>query len=645
MAAQFGRWSFDGLPPDSNYLSRVGELLGPYGPDGANSYSSGSVSILYHAFNTTIESRRERQPHISTSGVVLTWDGRLDNRADLIRDLGDVVSLDASDDSIVAAAYERWKTDCFRKLTGDWVLSIWNPRDRMVTLANDPIGVRHMYYTRDRGQLTWCTVLDPLVLLAENSLEPDEEYIAGWLSLFPATHLTPYRGIDAVPPSSYVRFGLPGQTVSKYWDFDPLHSIRYRTDNEYEEHFRTVFTESVRRRLRSDAPVLAELSGGMDSSSIVCVADRVIGRGAADTPRLDTLSCYDDSEPNWNERPYFAKVEEKRGRTGCHIDVGFRDSRTFDFDTCRFAATPGSVTRPGDGVSQLAACVALQGNRVVLSGIGGDEVTGGIPTPTPELADLLARARLRTLARQLKAWALNKRRPWFHLLFEAARSFLPPNLLGAPNHKRPAPWLLSSFVERNRAALTGYENRLLLLGPLPSFQENLATLDALRRQLACSSVQTHPLLEKRYPFLDRDLLQFLYAIPRQQLVRPGQRRSLMRRALAGMVPDEILNRRRKAFVARGPRQAISSEWAALVEMSQNMASGSLGIVDPETFLDALNKARSGQEVAIVPLMRTIGIELWLRGLKHRGTMTKFAPATVQDGALLDTQGAMAAPRP
>ena len=427
MAAQFGRWSFDGLAPDSNYLSRVGELLAPYGPDGATSYSSGGVSILYHAFHATTESRRERQPHISTSGVVLTWDGRLDNRADLIHDLGDVVSPDASDDSIVAATYERWETDCFRKLTGDWALSIWNPRDRMVILAKDPIGVRHMHYTRDKNQLTWCTVLDPLVLLSANTFEPDEEYVAGWLTFFPATHLTPYRGIHAVPPSCYVRMDPQGQAITKYWDFDPLDTIRYRTDNEYEEHFRNVFAESVRRRLRSDAPVLAELSGGMDSSSIVCMADRVIARGAADTPRLDTLSCYDDSEPNWNERPYFAKVEEKRGRTGCHIDVGFRDSRTFDFDTDRFAATPGSVTRPGDGVSKLAACVESQGNRVVLSGIGGDEVTGGVPTPTPELADLLARARLGTLARQLKAWALNKRRPWFHLLFETARSFLPPN--------------------------------------------------------------------------------------------------------------------------------------------------------------------------------------------------------------------------
>src|SRR5262249_59217617 len=112
------------------------------------------------------------------------------------------------------------------------------------------------------------------------------------------------------------------QTVSKYWDFDPSKRISYPTDAEYEEHFRIVFGEAVRRRLRSDSPILAELSGGMDSSSIVCMADTIIARADAETPRLDTVSYYNDSEPNWNERPYFTKVEEKRRRTGCHIDVG-----------------------------------------------------------------------------------------------------------------------------------------------------------------------------------------------------------------------------------------------------------------------------------------------------------------------------------
>ena len=145
-----------------------------------------------------------------------------------------------------------------------------------------------------------------------------------------------------------------------------------------------VFGEAVRRRLRSDSPILAELSGGMDSSSIVCMADTIIARGAAETPRLDTISYYDDSEPNWNERPYFTKVEEKRGRTGTHIDMGKQALLKFELDNDHFAATPGSgAGRPSECSRQIAACITLQGNRVVLSGIGGDEVHRWRPNSYP----------------------------------------------------------------------------------------------------------------------------------------------------------------------------------------------------------------------------------------------------------------------
>src|SRR5882762_193816 len=226
--------------------------------------------------------------------------------------------------------------------------------------------------------------------------------------MFPAVHLTPYVGIHAVPPSSSVLLRPGKHTVRKYCDFDPSKRIRYSTDAEYEEHFRTVFAEAVQRRLRSDSPILAELSGGMDSSSIVCMADTIIDRGAAETPRLDTLSYYNDSEPNWNERPYFSKVEEKRARTGCHIDVGKQEPFSFESNNDHFAATPGSGEDHANEASrQFAACMASQRNRVVLSGIGGDEVMGGVPTATPELEDLLARPHFRTLAHQLKVWALN----------------------------------------------------------------------------------------------------------------------------------------------------------------------------------------------------------------------------------------------
>jgi len=621
MSVQLGRWNLDGKPVDEDYLKKVKPVIAPYGPDDSGSYTKTSISILYHAFHTTKESRRERQPHVTDSGAVITWDGRLDNRAELIRNLRDVLTIGPTDVAIVAAAYERWGTECFGKLIGDWALSIWDANSRSLILAKDPIGTRHLYYSIDKDQVTWSTILDPLVLCAGRSFALNEEYVAGWFSFFPAAHLTPYVGIHSVPPSCSVGIRAGKQTISKYWDFDPAKRIRYRDDTEYEEHFRTVFAEAVRRMLRSDSPVLAELSGGMDSSSIVCMADAIIARGSAETPRLDTISYYNDSEPNWNERPYFTKVEEKRGRTGCHIDVGKQESFRFYFDSDQFAATPGSVgDRTSEASHQFAACMTSQGNRVVLSGIGGDEVTGGVPTPAPELEDLLARAQFGALAHQLKVWALEKRKPWFHLFFEAARGFFPPALVGVPKYMRPAPWLQSNFVKRYWAALTGYPSRTKLFGPLPSFQDNLGTLDGLRRQVARTALPFEPPYEKRYPYLDRSLLEFMLAVPREQLVRPTQRRSLMRRALVGIVPDEILNKKGKAFFARAPLVRISKEWAHWVEMTQHMMSSSLGIVDPERISDALQKARHGEEVPMVTLMRTIFIEEWLRNLHTMGVV-------------------------
>src|SRR5260370_15857137 len=147
MSVQFGRWNFEGQQPAQDYIEKVSAALAPYGPDSNEAYSKGDVKILYRAFHTTKESRRETQPHISPSGAVITWDGRLDNRADLISELRDSLTITCTDVVIVAAAYEKWATNCFATLIGDWALSIWNPRERSVLLAKDPIGTRHLYYS------------------------------------------------------------------------------------------------------------------------------------------------------------------------------------------------------------------------------------------------------------------------------------------------------------------------------------------------------------------------------------------------------------------------------------------------------------------------------------------------------------------
>jgi asparagine synthase (glutamine-hydrolysing) len=615
MSVQFGKCNLDGSPMNPRELDQVRPLLARCCPDGEGSFCEANIAVVCRAFHTTKESPGEIQPHVLESGIVITWDGRLDNREELTLGLRGRVSSSATDVSIVAAAYERWEAGSFGRLIGDWALSVWDPRTRSLILAKDFIGTRHLYYFVEKGQVTWSTILDPLVLFAGHSFELDEEYVAGWLSFFPAPHLTPYRGIRSVPPSCFIQLTKESQKTCAYWDFNPAERIRYRRDSEYEEHFRVVFRQAVKRRLRSNSPLLAELSGGVDSSSIVCMADDITANEGG--PRVDTVSYYDDSEPNWNERPYFTRIEEKRGRAGCHINIHSENHRNSLSNGVTVAWTPASTGTRGDAHLQFASCLTARGCRVVLSGIGGDEVLGGVPTAVPELADLLASARLRTLAHQLKAWALSMRKPWFRLFRDTVLLFFPPFAYSLPAQVQPAAWMNAAFVRRHQAALSGYRSRVKVFGPAPSLQENLFTLGGLRRNLACSVLPTEPPYEQRYPYLDRDLLEFLYAIPREQLIRPGQRRSLMRRALNGVVPDELLNRKRKAFVSRAPILAISAELTAIGARKEDLVISSLGVVDRDKLTTEMQKAKNGGEVAIVPLLRALTLESWMTSLIER----------------------------
>ena len=251
--------------------------------------------------------------------------------------------------------------------------------------------------------MVWSTVLDPLIVQAGRSFRLDEDYVAGWLSHFPGAHLTPFVGVNAVPPASCVQITNGKVRTTRYWDFRPRHMIRYQTDRDYEEHFRTLLRTSVLRRLRSDAPILAELSGGMDSSSIVCVADQLVASGRASTTRVNTVSYYEDGEPAWDERPYIAVIEKMRGQAGCHIDVSTHTLLSYRYDSQCAELTPVSRTVSSESIQQLARCIATNGNRILLSGLAGDEILGGAPSFIPQLADLFVAGRLVALTKHLRA--------------------------------------------------------------------------------------------------------------------------------------------------------------------------------------------------------------------------------------------------
>lgn len=235
----------------------------------------------------------------------------------------------------------------------------------------------------------------------------------------------------------------------------------------------------------------------------------------------------------------------------------------------------------------------------------------------PELQDLMARGRVLRLARQLNAWAVETRQPRMLLLREAARGFFPRPWLAT--NMLTAPWFHADFIHRHRAALCICPVRVKFIGHMPSSQYNIYGLEGERRLAAHWDLHPYLIREVRYPYLDRDFLDFMYAVPRTRVVTVGQHRSLMRRALVGIVPDELLNRKRlKAFVRpeseREKANHKSADMLAAVTPGQHMVSSALGIIDPSRFSEALQRVSSNDEVLMRTLTLTLRLESWLRHL-------------------------------
>lgn len=615
MKAHFGIWNFDGRPADELHLASARTILESFSTFPIRMVNRGGLAILDANGNSAHATDEVDGAGVGSADLVL-WNGRLDNRREL-----EALAADPfhphTDAEVIQKGFDRFGTGIFSRIVGDWTVSIVRQAQSELLLAKDFAGTRPLFYRVQGSCVAWSTILEPLVL-SDGQLPPiSEEFLAAWISSFPEVSSTPYRGVFSVPPCSIVRIN-PNQVVShKYWSLENVRKIRYRTDRQYEEHFLSVFRESVRRRLDSPTPILAELSGGMDSSSIVCMCDELCDG------YVDSVTYFDSLEPGWDEIPFAGTVEAKRRRIGHHIDIGpsvkIRERPWHKIPP----VVPPSLYFRTPAAEEFDTIVAHKGYRVILSGIGGDEMLGGIPTPIPELADLLLRLKAFPFLRQSFRWALVKKKSIFALWRSLLGSFLPSNGPAAVDLADTAVWLTSEFRSRNHEHLAFPQARFRVFGPLPSLQANAAALEILTRQISCVSSSGPSPLEWRYPFLDRDLVAFCVSIPREQLVRPGQRRSLMRRALPGIVPQEILQRKRKAYVSRGLVGMLVAHWQNLCKESLRLET--MNIVDASSLSRSIEQASHGKDVPILPLVKTLALEYWMRDLDGRSSCLVGVP--------------------
>src|SRR5262245_51168149 len=137
MSGQAGLFFFDGRPIELDVAKRLGDAIDRYGPDARGQFVDRGLVMVHRALHVTPEDPLERQPYASKSGNVITWDGRLDNRDDLLLQLAREVGDDTTDVALAAAAYDKWRDDGLAKLIGDWSLVVWKPRERELVLASD----------------------------------------------------------------------------------------------------------------------------------------------------------------------------------------------------------------------------------------------------------------------------------------------------------------------------------------------------------------------------------------------------------------------------------------------------------------------------------------------------------------------------
>jgi asparagine synthase (glutamine-hydrolysing) len=606
MSVQFGVLRNDTQRVEDEQLLALGTATNRYAPIGCVVQGGAGVGIGFQPYHTHQRSELEAQPLSDPRGSRLTFDGRLDN----YRELAALLNLPANtpDSNIVLASFERWGEECFAKLIGDWALALWSANESALYLARDHAGTRSLYFEQTNDCLLWSTFLETFFVGGiKRSL--DETYVVNYLACRPLQGRTPYAGICMVPAAHYLKFRKGIIARVAHWQWMVRETIHYKRDAEYEEHFFSLFRQSVERRTGPGTPILAQLSGGMDSSSIVCMSDYIRSEGRQSrSDLLDTISFYDEREPELDEIPFVRAVERQRGREGIHMESSHAERTFLAVDSSQaWYLLPGADSSSPGREQRLRKAIGSDKYRVMLSGTGGDEVMGGVPTPLPELGDYLVSGAVERLLPKSVAWCLPKRQPLILMLRDVVEYLIRVYRVSADDvASRPAwvnlrlpggdvlqtdsrrPWVRPSRIENGRTWWMIQET-------LPHLYPSYITR-----------------YEYRYPFLDRDLVDFLFRIPREQLLRPGQKRSLQRRSLKALLPDEVFSRNRKAFASRGISLALRSLEPNLNSLMSSSIAVEKGIVNEECYTSAFCDYANGiGGTNAIGLMRLLHFESWV----------------------------------
>jgi asparagine synthase (glutamine-hydrolysing) len=586
-----GLFDTKGLRPYApGLLQQMTDALAHRGPDGAGLHLEPGLA-LGHRRLAIIDVAGGSQPMWTADRMLtIVFNGEIYNFMDLRRELeaGGAVFRTRSDTEVLLHGWRVWGAGLLPKLRGMFAFALWDARDQALILARDAFGKKPLHYAElPDGTLAFASEIKSLLCVAEVSRELDPEAIEDFFTYgYVPDPKTIYRAIRKLEPAHYLitRKGR-SPTIRRYW------SILERLDEtpaRAEEALAERLEAAVTRRLVSDVPLGALLSGGVDSSAVVALMAK-----AAKGP-VKTFSIA-SSEPDFDESAYAAQVADKYA-----TDHDVRVVDPDDFSLVR--RLPQIYDEPFGDVSAIPTfTVCAQARRsvtVALTGDGGDEVLAGYRRHAFHLAAERVRKRVPTGFRRSVFAPLAQAYPraaWLPRPLRARSTLRELSLDSASAYAAISSALPSETRERItttafRQSLGGYDAADLVRdaynvdAPLDALQraqyaDLMAYLpgDILTKVDRASMANS---LELRAPMLDTDFSAWSFGLPPcRKLNRAGGGKAILKQAMEPYLPSELLYRRKQGFTVPLQRWLRGPLRAEIAELADNRMLRDSGVID------------------------------------------------------------------
>jgi asparagine synthase (glutamine-hydrolysing) len=513
-------------------------------------------------------------------------------------------------DVLFALAFRWWGDDLVKHVLGEYAVVVYDEHARLLLVAHDALGLVPCFVAEQPDTIVAGSHLDDVAREAASDAL-DDEYVADHLALGrPSSGRTPYRAVRRLLPGRTLTWSRGGVRERTAWQLADVAPVRLASDAEYEERCRELIAEGVRTALDERATTWCELSGGLDSSSIVSTAAAMCAR------TLPALSCVYERAKSADERPWMAAVVERYGLPwhpiGMDADPPFAELPDVAF------AEPNGVMPLWPYQRRFHALLEDHGVGVVLSGHGGDQVLAGDTPPPRYLADPLQRLDLVGFARGLSAW--NRRNParrsLLHWLSSQVARPLSSHALGrSVVVDNSASYAVPDWIDARYARSSRLRDRIRRrYAPRCRFSGDQYFAEKLYELGTVAGTHRDAVAERfsyRNPLLYRPLVEFLFAIPWEQRLQPEFDRSLHRRAMRGILPEIVRRRRSKSGASQSYFDGLrNGAWLDILRRKPQLVER--GYVDARAWSEAVEQARFGRAHTMSHLIAAATLECWFR---------------------------------